>query len=473
MKRLRFVFLAIILLLNMFVFKTSVLAEEEAVSISLSCGSDCYVGGEARITIKVSMPSAALAGLEFVLNYDSEYLSPLVTENTEEGREMDALISTSPDGWEQMSIHYENRGYRFRFAADKVQNSFLDKENELVLEIPFKVIKAGSFDFSIPDKDIIAVSADAKNSLLSGKGSEITVHAASEGQKLSAELFGDATAGEKGKYELGINITNLGDTAGIVAFEFKLLYDKSVFAPTVTQNSNGEMDVFLKDTPSGAWEQLCTHDEKNGVYTLRIAAKKAESTTESARLLSGETLRIYLPFTIIAQEGAVGSFSVNGKTLIGLNNINGIVSGSGSDFSVSVEKRAVGISPEELGYKVENGILCYVSEKTAASELLAEFVGYSLTDANGNEIKDTVCTGNILSDGTNSYTVCVLGDINKNGSIDTYDYILAARIYFGTFTPSPEQTLAANVNGDALINQYDYLLIKRHYFKTYEIKVNK
>ena len=67
----------------------------------------------------------------------------------------------------------------------------------------------------------------------------------------------------------------------------------------------------------------------------------------------------------------------------------------------------------------------------------------------------------------------MLGDINKNGSIDTYDYILAARIYFGTFTPTPEQTLAANVNGDALINQYDYLLIKRHYFKTYEIKVNK
>ena len=474
MKKLLYVFLSAILLITATLSCFSASADSgSSVNIGISCDSDCYVGGQATVKITVSKPACALAGIEFVLNYDSEYVTPLVTENSEEGREMDVLVTKRPLGWEQMSIHYENRGYRFRFAADEVQNSFLDEEGELVLEIPFAVKKAGSFDFTVTDGDIIAASADVTNSLLTGKGGSITLFAVNEAQKLQAELFGDPSANERGAYELGIKITNLGDAAGIIAFELKLEYNKSVFSPTITKNDDLQMNAFMKDMPLDKWEQMCSLDEANGRYTLRFAANISDSGKEAARLLSGEAFILTVPFKVIAAEGKLGSFAVGSGTIIGLNSINGIVTGSGSNLSVSIEKRAEGVTPEELGYTVDNGVLCYLPEKLDAKEFLSELAGYTLTDKNGNERDGYVCTGDILTDGVNSYSVAVLGDINESGIIDTYDYILSARIYFDTFVPSAAQSLAADVTGDGALDQYDYLLIERHYFNTYTIKVKQ
>ena len=64
----------------------------------------------------------------------------------------------------------------------------------------------------------------------------------------------------------------------------------------------------------------------------------------------------------------------------------------------------------------------------------------------------------------------LLGDVNDDGVIDQYDYILVKRYYFGTISLSPMQTLRADVNSDYVVDQYDYILISRHYFGTYTIK---
>ncbi len=62
-----------------------------------------------------------------------------------------------------------------------------------------------------------------------------------------------------------------------------------------------------------------------------------------------------------------------------------------------------------------------------------------------------------------------LGDINSDGAINQYDYILVKRHYFGTRYLTDDEMLPADVNKDGAINQYDYILIKRHYFGTYVI----
>lgn len=64
----------------------------------------------------------------------------------------------------------------------------------------------------------------------------------------------------------------------------------------------------------------------------------------------------------------------------------------------------------------------------------------------------------------------LLGDVNNDGEIDQYDYILVIRHYFGTFELSSEQMQRADVNNDSLVDQYDYILLRRHYFGTYIIK---
>lgn len=71
--------------------------------------------------------------------------------------------------------------------------------------------------------------------------------------------------------------------------------------------------------------------------------------------------------------------------------------------------------------------------------------------------------------GTNAKTAN-LGDVNNDGTINQYDYILVKRHHFETRTLTNDEALRADVNRDGAVNQYDYLLIARHYFGTYVIK---
>ena len=63
----------------------------------------------------------------------------------------------------------------------------------------------------------------------------------------------------------------------------------------------------------------------------------------------------------------------------------------------------------------------------------------------------------------------VLGDVNSDGAINQYDYILVKRHYFGTRYLTDDETTRGDVNRDGTVNQFDYILICRHYFGTFEI----
>ena len=63
-----------------------------------------------------------------------------------------------------------------------------------------------------------------------------------------------------------------------------------------------------------------------------------------------------------------------------------------------------------------------------------------------------------------------LGDVNADGAIDQFDYILVKRHYFETRYLTDDELTRADVNSDGAIDQFDYILIKRHYFGTYTIE---
>ncbi|MBR6562698.1 MAG: dockerin type I repeat-containing protein [Clostridia bacterium] len=89
----------------------------------------------------------------------------------------------------------------------------------------------------------------------------------------------------------------------------------------------------------------------------------------------------------------------------------------------------------------------------------------------GNGFSDVVCgiCGHFLYVVENGKPDCVLGDVNFDGAINQYDYILVKRHYFGTRLLAEEEMQPADVNIDGEVNQYDYILIKRHYFGTFVI----
>ena len=64
----------------------------------------------------------------------------------------------------------------------------------------------------------------------------------------------------------------------------------------------------------------------------------------------------------------------------------------------------------------------------------------------------------------------MLGDVNNDGKIDQYDYVLVKRHHFNTRTLTDDEATRADANKDGKVDTYDYLLIARHYFGTYVIK---
>ena len=67
----------------------------------------------------------------------------------------------------------------------------------------------------------------------------------------------------------------------------------------------------------------------------------------------------------------------------------------------------------------------------------------------------------------NADTVLKLGDINNSGSIDSLDYVLLKRAYFGTFKLNDIQKLCGDCNRSKEIDSLDYVLLKRVYFGTF------
>lgn len=60
-----------------------------------------------------------------------------------------------------------------------------------------------------------------------------------------------------------------------------------------------------------------------------------------------------------------------------------------------------------------------------------------------------------------------LGDIDMDGDVDQYDYILAKRAHFNNITLTESQAKVGDMDADGDNDQYDYILIKRIHFNNY------
>ena len=61
------------------------------------------------------------------------------------------------------------------------------------------------------------------------------------------------------------------------------------------------------------------------------------------------------------------------------------------------------------------------------------------------------------------------GDVNNDGTVDSFDYILVKRLCQATYRGFLSQLGKADVNLDGTVDKFDYILVKRHVLGTYEI----
>ena len=61
-----------------------------------------------------------------------------------------------------------------------------------------------------------------------------------------------------------------------------------------------------------------------------------------------------------------------------------------------------------------------------------------------------------------------IGDVNGDGKVDTKDYVIAKRIFLGTYNPTPEELARCDINGDGKFTATDYVMLKRMVLGTYK-----
>ena len=150
----------------------------------------------------------------------------------------------------------------------------------------------------------------------------------------------------------------------------------------------------------------------------------------------------------------------------------------GNKISTSVELPAeeeFKIIDESLS--ISSGILNGVLLKTSAKTLLQGFSGnVSIVNASGEALGDDDFVGTgcqiIVSKNGESFvaaTVLILGDIDGDGKVTSYDYLRVKRSFMGTLKLEGVYLKAALLSGRDKVTVADYVLIKRVCFGTYTL----
>ena len=116
--------------------------------------------------------------------------------------------------------------------------------------------------------------------------------------------------------------------------------------------------------------------------------------------------------------------------------------------------------------------------ETTVADLLSCFTGnVAIVTPYGDVIDNdayvgTGCRIRVTEDGKtyDAAVVRIMGDVDGDGALMSYDYILIKRHFMGTYTLTGQYLEAALLSGREYVNVADYVLIKRAHFGTYVIQ---
>jgi hypothetical protein len=126
---------------------------------------------------------------------------------------------------------------------------------------------------------------------------------------------------------------------------------------------------------------------------------------------------------------------------------------------------------------ISSGVLNGVALKTTVNEIKSSFTGkFTIVNALGEALKDEDYVGTgckiIVTENGSSYTAAtflIMGDIDGDGQVSTYDYVRVKRHFMGTLKLEGVYLKAALLSGRDKVTIADYVLIKRIYFGTYTL----
>lgn len=301
------------------------------------------------------------------------------------------------------------------------------------------------------------------------------------------------TTPTEGYYAITKSDLNVRKGAG-TSFDSVGKFAKGTKIVVIGEAQNGWYQVFGKGSDGNEISGYSSADYITVLYNGKVDATKLNVRSEPST--SGDVVgQVVNGDEVIVVGNAVdGWYSVQSKdgTIVGYCSADYIkITGKiittvllPNENPPSDDPVVPPVEPPEENFEIINdklsissGILNGVGLKTTASELLQGFRGkVTVVNPLGAELKadDYVGTGckiNVTENGTTytKATVLVMGDIDGDGKVSTYDYLRVKRHFMGTLKLEGVYLKAALLSGRDKVTIADYVLIKRIYFGTYTL----
>ena len=133
-------------------------------------------------------------------------------------------------------------------------------------------------------------------------------------------------------------------------------------------------------------------------------------------------------------------------------------------YRLNIRTSDTGEAPVYHEWPVADNALTDLKPGTTVADLQADLpTAVTVTDASGNALASTdlVGTGAVVSDGVESATVYLSGDLNANGNIDSNDTGLLRSAYLGSATLSDMASAVADVNHNGKLDSNDYIIMRQ------------
>lgn len=270
-----------------------------------------------------------------------------------------------------------------------------------------------------------------------------------------------------------LNVRKSPSTAGAILGEFNPQQQIVIFG-----EENGWYKVKGKDTNGADVVGYASADYIDVLYNGEVTGIDDNLNVRAQPSTSGDIVGKLKNATKVTVVGEIENnwYQVETDSIKGYCSADYIKINGKIFVTVDLPSNNESFSIKDGNLTINNKVLKGVNPKTTAKALLGKFTGnVGIYNASGAKLGDgefvtTGCQIRVTTNGKTETvaTVCITGDVNGNGELDSMDYVLIRRAFFGTYSLTDVYLQSALVSGEPTLCVMDYIFVKRAYYGTYK-----
>lgn len=467
MKRLISFLTAVLLILSMNVL---VFAEHTDETADATLDIDVRTDNESKtfnyggsVTVDFSLELSELAesnkdvtALIVGVWYDSYVLSldfeGSVDSESEEKSDFSSLVSDRPENWEVIGSDKEN--YFEICICDSLGDDAVDG-GKFEFSVPFRVKEDANAELTELVVDNIEVYNNDFKVCYSTESVSFELRRAVQPDKKEALPEGAIPLDIAGYKHAANNV--------ICYFEYDTTVADYISSYITAENGETDMNYFAVAIVDAITNTVVMVDSQIG----RPQSDKSQYVISANHYIIGVNGNKQSDYTWFSENVRVGQTVTLYNINLDMTDCEQATELSGAGFTVT-DPNPILLSDAPAVYDEIEGIIYVYKNPVTVKEFSDMFVNsVTVTDNSGEALsdEDLISTGLLVNE---TVRVVLIGDVNGDGVVDQYDYILIKRHYFNTFEITGDYLKAGCISNGETIEAYDYIFVRRIYFKTLE-----